>query len=170
LISAAQVQRGDRLLNIQIRDATLDDSALIAELNSKLAHETEGRRLDPGLIGPGVTALLADSSKGRYWIATIDGKIAGQIMVTYEWSDWRNGMLWWIQSVYVTAKFRRAGVFSALYQHVLSLAKNDDEACGLRLYVKENNKQALDTYHRLQMQEPGYIVMESVFSEHQGNE
>lgn len=149
-------------MDIQIRDAEPSDQVSIVEFNSRLADETEGKQLDPNLIGPGVAALLADSSKGRYWLAIIDGKIAGQIMVTYEWSDWRNGMLWWIQSVYIPAEFRRQGVFSALYQHVESLVKEDQNACGLRLYVENSNKRAQQTYRNLAMTEPGYIVMESI--------
>lgn len=149
-------------MDITIREAKTSDQPLIAEFNSRLADETEGRKLDPDLIGPGVEAVLADATKGRYWLAIINGKIAGQIMVTYEWSDWRNGMLWWIQSVYVPAEFRRQGVFSALYQHVESLVKEDQNACGLRLYVENNNTRAQETYRNLAMVEPGYIVMESL--------
>jgi len=149
-------------VDITIREAKTSDQPLIAEFNSRLADETEGRKLDPDLIGPGVEAVLADATKGRYWLAIINGKIAGQIMVTYEWSDWRNGMLWWIQSVYVPAEFRRQGVFSALYQHVESLVKEDQNACGLRLYVENNNTRAQETYRNLAMVEPGYIVMESL--------
>jgi len=149
-------------VNMTIREAEPTDQPVIADFNSRLAEETEGKQLEPNLIGPGVEELLADSTKGRYWLAIIDGKIAGQIMVTYEWSDWRNGMLWWIQSVYIPAEFRRKGVFSALYQHVESLVKEDQNACGLRLYVENGNKRAQDTYRNLGMVEPGYIVMESL--------
>ena len=149
---------------ISIRDATPSDQPVIADFNSRMAQETEGKGLDPGLTGPGVAAVLTDRTKGRYWIATVAGEVAGQLMVTYEWSDWRNGMLWWIQSVYVAPPFRRQGVFSALYKHVESLAKADDEACGIRLYVEKDNDRARQTYRRLGMTEPGYVVMESIFS------
>ncbi len=149
-------------MNMTIREAVPTDQDVIAEFNSRLADETEGKQLDPKLIGPGVKALLADASKGRYWLAIIDGKVAGQIMVTYEWSDWRNGMLWWIQSVYVPVEFRRLGVFSALYHHVESLVKEDQNACGLRLYVETTNTRAQQTYRNLAMVEPGYMVMESL--------
>ncbi|MGI9260833.1 MAG: GNAT family N-acetyltransferase [Woeseiaceae bacterium] len=145
-----------------IREAVPTDRPVIADFNSLLADETEGKQLDQNLIGPGVEEILADATKGRYWLAIMDGKIAGQIMVTYEWSDWRNGMLWWIQSVYIPAEFRRKGVFSALYQHVESLVKEDQNACGLRLYVENSNKRAQETYRNLGMVEPGYIVMESL--------
>lgn len=150
-------------MNIDIRDATPSDQQTIADFNNRMAEETEGRSLDPGLIGPGVGALLADRTRGRYWIAMVGDDIAGQIMVTYEWSDWRNGMLWWIQSVYVPPDFRRRGVFSALYKHVESLAIADSEVCGLRLYFEKNNKRAKDTYLSLGMNAPGYEVMQAIF-------
>lgn len=147
---------------IQIRDATPADQPIIVEFNSRLAEETEGKALDRDLIGPGVTALLADPSKGRYWLATVDDEIVGQLMVTYEWSDWRNGMLWWIQSVYVTKDCRRKGVFSIMYRHVQSLVQADSEACGIRLYVEKSNRRAQDTYRNHGMTDPGYQVMESI--------
>lgn len=149
-------------MDLIIREAVPGDHPVIVDFNSRLADETEGKRLDPNLIGPGVKAILADPTKGRYWLAIINDKVAGQIMVTYEWSDWRNGMLWWIQSVFVPAEFRRQGVFSALYHHVESLVKEDQNACGLRLYVENSNTRAQETYRNFAMVEPGYIVMESL--------
>ncbi len=151
--------------NVSIRDATPDDREIIADFNRRMARETESRDLEPAIIGSGVAALLGDARKGRYWIATVDGRVAGQIMVTYEWSDWRNGMLWWIQSVYVHPDFRRMGVFTALYRHVERLARADREACGLRLYVEERNTRAQATYRSLGMADPRYNVMESIFSD-----
>lgn len=145
-----------------IREATAADRAIIAGFNSLMAEETEGKALDPDVIGPGVGAVLADQTKGRYWLATVHGVAAGQIMVTYEWSDWRNGMLWWIQSVYVSPRFRRQGVFSALYKHVESIARADKDVRGLRLYVENSNERAQDTYRALKMTQP-YLVMESLF-------
>jgi len=149
-------------MKIRIRDAVPADGPTIAAYNSKMAEETEGRALDPDIIGPGVAALLADASKGRYWVAEIDGNIVGQLMVTYEWSDWRNGTLWWIQSVYVQPDFRREGVFRALYSHVESLAVAEPDVRGLRLYVEHNNKRAQQTYQALGMVNPSYLVMESM--------
>lgn len=149
-------------MEIQIRNATLVDQPLIVSFNSLLAAETEGKRLDPALIGPGVAAVLNNDQLGRYWLAEVDSAVAGQIMVTYEWSDWRNGMIWWIQSVYIPIEFRRKGVFRALYRHVEALLKDDQNACGLRLYVEENNARAIQTYLDLDMSEPGYRVMESL--------
>ena len=152
-------------LKIQIRNASPADGAIVAQFNSRMAEETEGRTLDPDLIGPGVAALLADASKGRYWVAECDGEVIGQLMVTYEWSDWRNGNLWWIQSVYVHPDYRRNGVFSALYRHVESLARAEPGVCGLRLYVDRNNKRAQQVYDQLGMVEPGYLVMESILGD-----
>ncbi len=150
-------------MGISIRNAAMTDAAIIAGNNSFMAEETEGRTLDPDIIGPGVEALLADPGKGRYWVAESAGKIVGQLMVTYEWSDWRNGRLWWIQSVYIAPDFRRQGVFSALYHHVESLAETEPDVCGLRLYVEDNNHRAQQTYEALGMVKPSYVVMESMF-------
>ncbi len=148
---------------LHIRDAASADAALIANFNSAMALETEDRALDPNLINPGVAAVLEDSHKGKYWIAEEDGRAVGQIMVAYEWSDWRNGFMWWIQSVYVANDRRRSGVFSALYQHVETLARNDAKCCGIRLYVEQDNKRAQKTYLSVGMVDPGYRVMETDF-------
>jgi ribosomal protein S18 acetylase RimI-like enzyme len=150
-------------MGISIRNAAMTDAVVIASNNSLMAEETEGRTLSPDIIGRGVAALLADPGKGRYWVAEAAGQIVGQLMVTYEWSDWRNGTLWWIQSVYIAPDFRRQGVFSALYHHVESLAAAEPDVCGLRLYVEDNNHRAQRTYEALGMVKPSYVVMESVF-------
>ena len=150
-------------MGITIRNAAVTDAAVIASNNSFMAEETEGRTLDPDIIGPGVEALLANPGKGRYWVAESDGQIVGQLMVTYEWSDWRNGTVWWIQSVYIAPDFRRQGVFSALYHHVESLAATEPDVCGLRLYVEDNNHRAQQTYEALGMVKPSFVVMESMF-------
>lgn len=150
-------------MNLDIRDAELSDQSVIAEFNLRLAEETEDHQLNPSIINSGVAAVLKDSSKGRYWIATIDRQAVGQMLVTYEWSDWRDGVFWWIGSVYVRAEHRRKGVFKSLYQHVETLAKEDQNACGLRLYFEENNSRAKQTYLSLGMKKPGYLVMESIF-------
>ena len=155
-------------MEISIRKAQPGDAATIAGNNSLMAEETEGQTLDPDLIGPGVDALLADPAKGRYWVAETAGQIVGQLMVTYEWSDWRNGMLWWIQSVYISPDFRRQGVFSALYHHVESLAAAEPDVCGLRLYVEDNNHRAQRTYEALGMVKPRYVVMQSLFDKQPG--
>ena len=150
--------------NVSIREARPADVEIIAHFNSRIAFETEGMRLSPEVIDSGVRALLADRSKGRYWVAESDSRVVGQIMVTYEWSDWRNGMIWWIQSVYVHGDYRRSGVFSALYGHVESLAREDPGVCGIRLYVERENVRAQRTYESLGMTNTDYQVMQSMFT------
>lgn len=152
-------------MSISIRSATSADSRVIADFNNRMAMETENETLDNNLIVPGVSALLHDASKGRYWVALAEDRIVGQIMVNYEWSDWRNGMLWWIQSVYVHEDFRRRGIFSALYRHVESLAAAEADVRGLRLYVEGENRGAQKTYEALGMSVTGYRVMETIFEQ-----
>jgi ribosomal protein S18 acetylase RimI-like enzyme len=139
------------------------DSATIADFNSRMAWETESRRLDPERVGKGVTALLKDGSKGRYFVAESDGRIVGQLLLTFEWSDWRNGTFWWIQSVYVAERFRGRGVFRSLFQHVQNLSKEASDVCGLRLYVEAQNQTARETYAKLGMQRTSYEIFETDF-------
>ncbi len=150
-------------MTLVIRDATPADAGTIADFNNRLAEETEARSLAPDLIGPGVAAFLADPSKGRYWLAVVDDRIIAQIAVTYEWSDWRNGMIWWVQSVYVHADYRRRGVYSSLYRHVESQARSDFDVIGIRLYVERDNERAKTTYADLGMNMTNYRIMQSFF-------
>ena len=150
-------------MKIDIREASPRDAATIASFNQGIASETEGKHLDDDTILAGVSRLLNDPSRGRYWLAEVDGRVVGQTMVTYEWSDWRNGNVWWIQSVYVASDFRRQGVFSALYAAIESLARDDADACGIRLYVERHNERAQATYRALGMQGDTYLVMETMF-------
>ena len=150
-------------MKIDIRAARTTDAPQIADFNRQLAAESEGLNLEEARINAGVDALLRDASKGRYWLAEADGKAVGQIMVTYEWSDWRNATIWWIQSVYVHPDYRRRGVFSTLYRTVEQAARDSGDACGLRLYVEENNTRAQATYRALGMHGGTYLVMESMF-------
>ena len=122
-----------------LRRAVPADAPTIVEFNLRLAQESEGKTLDPATLAPGVAAGLADENKALYFVAEDNSAIVGQLMLTREWSDWRNGWIWWIQSVYVRAEFRRRGVFRALYQHVHGLAVADPGVIGLRLYVEHNN-------------------------------
>ena len=149
---------------IQIRPARMQDAAIIAEYNRALARETEGRDLDPERIEPGVVAVLEDATKGRYLVAERDGKVVGQLMVTFEWSDWRNGMFWWIQSVYVTPDQRGRGVFGALYRAVEFEARANPGICGLRLYMEHHNERARVAYVKLGMKPAGYEVFETDFT------
>ena len=111
----------------------------------------------------GVKALLNDSAKGTYFLAEMDGLIVGQLLITYEWSDWRNGTFWWLQSVFVDPAYRGHGVFKALFQHVRRLAAERDDVCGLRLYMDSHNARARQVYERLGMKHAGYEVFETDF-------
>ncbi len=148
---------------MKIRDATLADLEFIAAANTALAQESEHLTLDPALLRPGIRALLEDPGLGRYYLAETDGQVVGQLMTTCEWSDWRNGLFLWIQSVYVQPDHRGAGVFRALYQHLEGLARMDPRICGIRLYVDRDNAGAQDVYARLGMQRSNYGVMQTVY-------
>jgi ribosomal protein S18 acetylase RimI-like enzyme len=129
-----------------------------------MALETEHKRLDPATVGKGVQTALGNPAHGRYFVAEIDGQVVGQLMITYEWSDWRNAVFWWIQSVYVLPEARRHGVFRALYDHVEALARATPGVCGLRLYVENDNMRAQKTYVGCGMANAGYLVMETDYS------
>lgn len=146
-----------------VRPAEDCDLDFIVEGNRLLARETENKHLDLSKLHPGVESLLAAPDKGKYFIAELDGRPAGQIMFTTEWSDWRNGFFWWIQSVYVIQSARRCGVFTALFRHVERLARNDATVCGLRLYVEHDNQAAQRTYRRLGLDRTQYSLMELEF-------
>ena len=144
-----------------IRRANQSDASNITDFNARLAHETERLTLDRAKLEAGVHAALSDSRKSTYFLAEIGGKVAGQLMITHQWSDWRNGDIWWIQSVYVAAEFRRRGVFKALYEHVRQNARASG-AVGLRLYVERENRGAQRTYENLGMLLTSYLVMEEI--------
>ena len=127
---------------MNIRQAALSDAPVVAEFNLRLAGETEQLRLDPEVVRAGVAAVLSDPAKGIYFVAEAEGAVVGQLMITYEWSDWRNGNFWWIQSVYVAPEFRQRGVFHVLFQLVHRLAKSRQDVCGLRLYMHAENHRA----------------------------
>ena len=147
---------------LTIRRATPDDAATIVEFNRRLAEESEGKILDLAVLGAGVAGALADpENKGPYFLAVDGQTVLGQMQITYEWSDWRNGWAWWIQGVYVRAGARRRGIFRALYEHVYQLAKQNPEVIALRLYVDRNNQAAQQTYLRMGMEETNYLVMET---------
>jgi len=150
-------------MKLTLRDACPQDLDFIVRGNSAMARETENVELDPSLVGPGTLAVLQDGSLGRYFIAESGGIPVGQLMLTFEWSDWRNGVFWWIQSVFVEPDHRRKGVFSALYRHVSGLAAASPDVCGLRLYVDRANARARGLYARLGMHPTNYDVMEVVF-------
>ena len=147
----------------QIRSANLSDASFIADCNIRMAWETEQRRLELKTVAAGVTSALKDASKGIYYIAEAEGKPVGQMFITCEWSDWRNGNFWWIQSVYIVETFRGRGIFRALFEHVNALAKARADVCGLRLYVEAENTRAKEVYSRLGMHETEYDIFETDF-------
>lgn len=143
-----------------IRKATIHDLEKIVTFNANLALETEGVLLNKDRLCKGVQALLNDASKGSYFVYEVNQQVVGQIMYTTEWSDWRNGMFWWIQSVYVHQDYRRQGIFKELYQHLKADASASEEVCGLRLYVEKENDPAKHTYQTLGMDETHYLLYE----------
>lgn len=143
-----------------IRKANLNDIETISKFNYNLAYETENKKLDMNILKKGVENLIKDNSKGQYYVYIADEKIVGQIMYTYEWSDWRNKMFLWVQSVYVDKEYRQMGVFKSLYNHVKSFCDNDDSIGGIRLYVEKQNKNAQNTYKSLGMIECEYDMYE----------
>jgi len=144
-----------------IRPATSADADRIADFNIALAHDTENITLHPPTVRDGVRAVLEDPAKGFYFVAEIDGQVVGQVMVTYEWSDWRNGNIWWLQSVFVAAPYRGRGVFKSLFAHVLAESRKRPEVCGLRLYMENHNHTARKVYQTLGMRQSNYVVFES---------
>lgn len=147
-----------------VRGASTSDVATLVEFNRALARETEGRELDPHRLQAGVAGLLARPNAGFYLLAERDAQAVGGLLVTSEWSDWRSGYFWWIQSVYVRPDFRRQGVFRRLYQHVRWQARQRDDVCGLRLYVERENRAAQTTYRALGMRATAYEVYEEEFT------
>jgi GNAT superfamily N-acetyltransferase len=148
---------------MKIRDASPADLPFIVAANAALASETEGQALDLALLQAGVQAALEDPRLGRYYLAERDGEVLGQLMTTFEWSDWRNGLFLWIQSVYVLPEHRGGGVFKALFDHLAGVARGDPRVCGIRLYVDRGNEKAKSVYGRLGMHRSNYGVMETVF-------
>ena len=146
-----------------IRKAKLEDLERIADFNIQMAEETEGKILDRNTVIKGVKAVLEHESKGFYLIA-IDNKKGktptGQLMVTYEWSDWRNKFFWWIQSVYVERKYRTQKVFSRLFDTISKMAFSQKNVAGLRLYVEKNNNSAKQVYEKLGMKKTPYKIYE----------
>ncbi|CAI8418523.1 MAG: Aminoalkylphosphonate N-acetyltransferase [Gammaproteobacteria bacterium] len=130
---------------IHCRRATIEDHRYLVDGNHSIAKETEGIELSETKLGPGIKAILEDENKGIYWVAIHEGQIIGQILVTYEWSDWRNGQIWWIQSVYVWPDARQQGVFKALLDRVTTEAR-DNSVVELRLYADTTNQKAHSTY------------------------
>lgn len=148
-------------MSIHVRPAVRSDAANIAAWNIAMAWETEHKRLDPQVIARGVEAVFDEPRRGHYYVAERDGETVGCLLVTFEWSDWRCGDFWWIQSVYVVEHARRGGVFRAMYEAVKAKAQAS-RAVGLRLYVETENEHAQKTYAGLGMERCYYFMYEAM--------
>lgn len=147
-----------------IRPADAGDIGTIADFNLALCRETESRELDPATVTEGVRRFVAEPSRGRYFVALVGGVVVGQTAHTFEWSDWRNGEIWWIQSVYVHPLHRGKGVFRALFHHIREMGEQDAECRGIRLYMERDNDTARQSYLSLGFRETGYEVLELLFT------
>jgi GNAT superfamily N-acetyltransferase len=146
--------------DILFREATLGDVPAIIDFQLAMARETEELELDREILTKGVNALFADPNLGRYYVAEDAGRAVGSLMITYEWSDWRNGMVWWIQSVYVLPEYRRRGIYAGLYAQIKATAEPNPAIRGIRLYVDNRNVSAQQVYARLGMEGEHYRVFE----------
>jgi GNAT superfamily N-acetyltransferase len=149
---------GDK--EISTRHGLERDVQSIVQFQENLASETEDKTLCRESLKKGVMAVISDSNLGFYVVCEVDNAIVGGLMVTFEWSDWRNQMFWWIQSVYVNQDYRRRGVFSELYSYVIDCARRTTKICGIRLYVERDNYGAQKTYYHLGMEESKYLMYE----------
>lgn len=145
-----------------IRQALSQDIAELAEFNINMARETEGVELIPEVITTGVKGMIENPQRGYYLVVELDNGIQASLMVTTEWSDWRNGMFWWIQSVYVRPAYRRQGLYRELYARVKELAEQEPSVCGFRLYVDRDNTNAQKSYESLGMVETEYKLFEEL--------
>ena len=145
---------------ITIRTATSADVETVAANNAAIALETEDRPLDPETLRTGVGRVLSDPTRGVYYLAKIGGRVVGQLLITREWSDWRDGWFWWIQSVFVAPEARRTGVYRALHEHVVAEARRAGNVCGIRLYTEQSNTRAQRVYEQMAMQRSAYVMYE----------
>ena len=146
---------------INLRMATVRDIDNITLFNTEMAFETESIYLDQADLRHGIAAVLSDSNLGFYLISELEGVMIGQILITKEWSDWRNGWFWWIQSVFVEPNRRRMGVYSAMYKKIVDMAGREENVCGLRLYVDRDNLSAKQVYSHLGMSQSHYDLYEA---------
>lgn len=150
-----------------IRPATTQDVPTIVNFNAAMALETEHRSLDLDRLREGTLTLLAQPQYGFYILADTSLEptraTVGQLMITFEWSDWRNGLFWWVQSVYVTPAWRNRGVYRAMHEHITARAKSDPQVCGIRLYVEHQNHDAQTVYQRVGLRPAVYTVYEQDF-------
>ncbi|KJF42452.1 GNAT family N-acetyltransferase [Draconibacterium sediminis] len=143
-----------------IRQATLQDHKTLVEFQLAMAHETEGIELHAPTVELGVEAVLNDSNKGNYYVAEVNGQVVSSLLTTFEWSDWRNGTILWIQSVYVMPDFRRKGVYRKMYAHIKDMVMKADNLNGIRLYADKTNVAAQKTYENLGMNQDHYVTFE----------
>jgi ribosomal protein S18 acetylase RimI-like enzyme len=143
-----------------IRQATLQDHKTLVTFQLAMAHETEGIELHAPTVEKGVEAVLNDSNKGHYYVAEINGQVVSSLLTTFEWSDWRNGTILWIQSVYVSPEFRRKGVYRKMYAHIKDRVMKADNLNGIRLYADKTNVAAQNTYENLGMNQDHYVTFE----------
>lgn len=148
-----------------VRLAEEKDTRTLAKFNLALAWETERKRLEMPVVTRGLRTLLNNPQHGFYTVAEVAGRVVGCIMITYEWSDWRCGQFWWIQSVYVDPEFRRQGVFRKLYEYLKEKASGEPNVCGFRLYVEHSNLAGQSTYAGLGMEEVSYKFFEESFED-----
>lgn len=147
-------------MEIKVRPGLLFDIPIIAEFQCKMAFETESMKLDPPTVDKGVSAVFDDPAKGKYWLAEADGKVVGCLLTIPEWSDWRNGTVLWIHSVYVHPEYRKNGVYRTLYSHLKKMVEDSNDLRGLRLYVDKTNAKAQQVYEVLGMSGEHYHLYE----------
>lgn len=146
----------------KIKQARRTDAELIIDFQHKMAKETENLELDKSLVGKGVKAVFDDPAKGVYYLADLNGEAAASLLITYEWSDWRNAWVWWIQSVYVLPEYRRQGIFQAMYRHITKLSESRSDVGGIRLYVDLTNTRARKVYENIGMNGDHYQLFEAM--------
>ncbi|SRR5690554_1613108 len=143
-----------------VREAKTHDLNLIVKFQLEMAKETEGVELNQNTVEQGVAAVLEDSAKGKYYVAETENNIIGSLLTTYEWSDWRNGTVLWIQSVYISPEHRRKGVYTKLYQYIKTIVLSDNNLKGIRLYADKSNIVAHKVYQKLGMTPDHYLTFE----------
>jgi ribosomal protein S18 acetylase RimI-like enzyme len=147
---------------MKIRLAEKTDAAALVDFNQAMALETEGKTLDAQILQSGVRQVFQDEKKGFYVVAEEAGRIIGGLMITFEWSDWRDGWFWWIQSVYILPEYRGRGIYRRLYDFVKEAAREREDVCGFRLYVEKENTGAQKVYEKLGMEESHYLMYEEM--------
>lgn len=147
---------------MNIRLAIEKDAPELVEFNQAMALETEGKHLDSEILKSGVESVFNDAKKGFYVVTEADAKIVGGLMVTFEWSDWRNSWFWWIQSVYILPDYRGRSIYRLMYEFVKNKANQEKNVCGFRLYVEKENVNAQKVYEKLGMESSHYLMYEEM--------